>query len=314
MRYMNASASPTDGNPCPDALPALGLSMIMPAYNEEAGIAFALSRLLAVMETLDTAWEIIVVDDGSKDATGNIVAGFGKIRYIRHPINIGYGNAIKTGIRNATYERIGICDADGSYPVEELPRLLAEMDKGFDMVTGARANLAEHDRWFKRHMRRIYIKSICLLTGDKIADPNSGLRVFTKALAMEFIQFLCGGFSFTTSLTVLAAEKPCFITQIPIQYEERKGKSKVQHLRDSLRTLQLIVQGITYYNPIKFFIIMATGLVAVVAFPAMLLAVFNMYTLSAYYMLFGCVVSLLVGLGVLGDIVRISMAKLKQMP
>lgn len=131
---------------------------------------------------------------------------------------------------------------------------------------------------------------------------------------MEFIQFLCGGFSFTTSLTILAAEKPCFMTYVPIRYEDRKGKSKVRHFRDSLRTLQLIVQGVTYYNPIKFFIIMAMFMIAFIGFPAMLLAVFRMYTLSAYYMLFGCVVSLLVAIGVLGDIVRISMAKLNQNP
>lgn len=286
----------------------------MPAYNEEAGIAYALNRLLAVMETLDRPWEIIVVDDGSKDRTPDILADFARVRHIRHPINIGYGNALKTGIRNATHDIIGICDADGTYPVEELPRLLEVMEQGFDMVTGARDNLAEHDRWFKRHMRRLYIKAVSLLTGDRIPDPNSGLRVFTKALAMEFIQFLCGGFSFTTSLTILAAEKPCFMTYVPIRYEDRKGKSKVRHFRDSLRTLQLIVQGVTYYNPIKFFIIMAMFMIAFIGFPAMLLAVFRMYTLSAYYMLFGCVVSLLVAIGVLGDIVRISMAKLKQNP
>lgn len=286
--------------------------MIVPAYNEAAGIAYALGRLLAVMETLTLPWEVIVVDDGSKDGTRAILADFPNVRCIRHPINIGYGNALKTGIRNAAYPWIGICDADGSYPVEELPRLLAVMDQGFDMVTGARENLAEHDRWFKRQMRRIYIKSVCMLTGDKIPDPNSGLRVFTRELAMEFIQFLCGGFSFTTSLTILAAEKPCFMTYIPIRYEDRKGKSKVRHFRDSLRTLQLIVQGVTYFNPMKFFIIMAISMIGIIGFPAMVLAMFRMLTLSAYYMLFGCVVALLLAFGVLGDIVRISIAKLKQ--
>jgi glycosyltransferase involved in cell wall biosynthesis len=303
------------GNLCPVTLPEHGLTMIIPAYNEEAGIANSLDMLLSTLAALDIPWEVVVVNDGSRDATPSIVCeAYPMVRLVSHPVNIGYGNALKTGIQNARYDWIGICDADGSYPSTELPNLLARMEEGFDMVVGYRKNVAEHDRWFKRQMRRLYIKCISLLTGDEIPDQNSGLRVFTKKLAVEFFDFLCGGFSFTTSLTVLAIEKPCFVKFIPIEYTYRMGCSKVQHLRDSMRTVQLIVQGVTYYNPIKFFIILSMLMVVLVAFPAMFLAVIKMYTLSAYYMLFGCVVALLLGLGVLGDIVRISAGKLKKCP
>ncbi len=299
------------GSHCPTTMSDHGLSMIIPAYNEEAGLNHSLDMLLATLATLDIAWEVIVVNDGSSDRTVEIASAYPQVRLVSHPVNIGYGNALKTGILTARYDWIGICDADGSYPTSELPRLLAEMAQGFDMVVGYRQNVAEHDRWFKRQMRRIYVTSISFLTGDKIPDPNSGLRVFTKKLVMEFFYFLCGGFSFTTSLTVLAAEKPCFMKFIPITYAYRKGRSKVQHLRDSMRTVQLIIQGVTYYNPMKFFVIMTWLLAGLVGFPAMLLAVFNMHTFSAYFMLFGCVVALLTGLGVLGDIMRISVAKLR---
>ncbi|GFK94832.1 hypothetical protein NNJEOMEG_02680 [Fundidesulfovibrio magnetotacticus] len=177
------------------------------------------------------------------------------------------------------------------------------------MVTGYRQNVSDHDSQTKKIFRKLFIKFISFLTGDNIPDPNSGLRIFKKSLVMEFINFLCGGFSFTTSLTVLAAEKPSFIKFIPIQYFNRKGKSKVQHFRDTLRTLQLIAQGVTYYNPIKFFVFLSALLIIFIAIPAMALAMFHMFTLSSYYMLFGCVVSLLLGIGVLGDIVRISATK-----
>lgn len=299
------------GNPCPGIQPNPGLSMVIPAYNEEAGLAHSLDMLLATLATLDIEWEVIVVNDGSTDRTSQILSSYPQVRVASHPVNIGYGNSLKTGILLARYDWVGICDADGSYPTAELPRLLEEMEKGFDMVVGYRQNVAEHDRWFKRLMRRLYIATISFLTGDKIPDPNSGLRVFTKSLVIEFVHFLCGGFSFTTSLTVLAAEKPCFMKFIPITYSCRKGRSKVQHLRDSMRTVQLIIQGVTFYNPIKFFVIMTALMVGLVGFPAMLLAVFRLHTLSAYYMLFGCVVALLMGIGVLGDIVRISVAKLR---
>lgn len=288
---------------------ACGISFVVPAYNEEGGIEGTLERLKSVLEALGRPYEIIVVNDGSRDRTPEVVSRIVGVRVVSHPINIGYGNALKTGILQARYEWIGIVDADGSYPVHELPRLVAEMEKGFDMVIARRENLADHDKWLKRLFRRAYIAIISLLTGSKALDPNSGFRLFRREVAEEYFDFLCGAFSFTTSLTVLALERPYFTTFVPVQYQDREGKSKVRHLRDGLRTLQLIAQGVTYYNPIKFFLILAVLLIFLVGFPAMVLAMFRMFTLSWYYMLFGCTVSLMLSIGVLGDIVRISMTR-----
>jgi glycosyltransferase involved in cell wall biosynthesis len=184
---MNSFDQLAAGNHCQEPELEHGLSMIIPAYNEEAGIAHSLDMLLAALSTLSIPWEVIVVNDGSRDATAHLVAeSYPSVTLVSHPINIGYGNALKTGITKARYDWIGICDADGSYPTTDLTRLLAEMEKGFDMVVGYRSNIAEHDRWFKRLMRLLYIQTISLLTGDKIPDPNSGFRIFTKKLVVEF--------------------------------------------------------------------------------------------------------------------------------
>lgn len=289
---------------------AYGLSILIPAYNEQGGIRRTLEELLQVLAGLNRPYEVIVINDGSRDDTV-AQATMPGVRVISHPTNIGYGNALKTGILNARHEWVGIIDADGTYPCEDLPLLLEQMDKGFNMVVGERANIHKHDKPFKRLMRRIYKSSIRFLAGNNIRDPNSGFRIFEKCIALEFLDFLCGTFSFTTGLTILAFEKPYFVGYVPIEYRVRVGKSHVRHVRDSIRTIQLIVQGITYYNPLKFFVLLTMAMVVLVGFPAMCMALLRLYTLSGYYMIFGCTASILLGLGLLGDIVRVTGGKIQ---
>ena len=102
------------GNACSMPRPHPGLSMIIPAYNEEAGLAHSLDMLLTTLATLDINWEVIVVNDGSSDRTVQVASAYHQVRLVSHPVNIGYGNSLKTGILLARYDWIGICDADGS--------------------------------------------------------------------------------------------------------------------------------------------------------------------------------------------------------
>lgn len=283
-----------------------GISYIVPAYNEESGIGDTIKQLHNTLTTLDIPYEIIVVNDGSQDKTREIAQRCGDIVLINHPVNIGYGNSLKSGIQRARYDWIGIIDADGSYPIEEIPNLVKEMLNGFDMVIGSRKNTAKVDRFIKKFSRWVFKKMIKVIIKDSIEDANSGFRIFKRDLAVNFFPFLCGTFSFTTSLTILAMGKSCFIKHIPVQYNSRKGKSKVMHGRDSMRTIKYIIQGITFFDPIKFFMILSIFMIFIVCIPAMTLALFRMHTLSLYYMIFGAVVTLLLAVGVLGDIIRIS--------
>ena len=284
----------------------LGLTFIVPAYNEEKSITNTLNRLLETLLKANISYEIIVVNDGSQDEILKLVERFQDVKIINHPVNIGYGNAIKSGIKYARYDWIGCVDADGSYPIEDIPLLLKEMEKGFDMVIGSRNNLQEIDKTIKNIFRFIFNNIIKFVVTQKIEDPNSGLRIFKRELAINLFPFLCGSFSFTTSLTILATGMSCFIKYVPIRFTQREGKSKVHHFRDSFRAAQYIVQGITFFNPIKFFVILSFGMIFIVCIPAMFLALFRMFTLSLYYMIFGTTVTMLIGLGVLGDIIRIS--------
>lgn len=286
-----------------------GISYIVPAYNEGSSIVNTLQRLIKTLSETGMPYEIVLVNDGSRDETKELTAQFSEVMVINHPVNIGYGNALKSGIKNTHYEWIGIVDADGSYPIEDIPRLITEMQKGFDMVIGSRINTREMDKPVKKIFRWIYRTILKLVVKDKIEDANSGFRMFKRDMAMNLLPFLCGTFSFTTSLTILAMGNYNFVQHIPIQYQLREGQSKVNHFRDTIRTMQYIVQGITFFNPIKFFIILSICMVMVVCMPAMVLAVLRMHTLSLYYMIFGTTVTLLIALGILADIIRISLMK-----
>lgn len=290
-----------------------GLSWIVPAYNEENGIVATLERLKAALSQLDIPTEIIIVDDGSRDETRARAKTVEGITVVGHPVNTGYGSAIKTGILCAQYEWIGIVDADGTYPIERLGELVDKMKAGFDVAVAARDNVLETDKPFKRMARRALLSFINAWVSGKIRDPNSGFRIFSREFAMTFFPFLCDTFSFTTSSTIFAIGEGYFVCYVPMEYTKRVGNSKVRHVRDSLRMSQLILQGITFFNPVKFFIMMVLAMIAFVDLPAMVSALLGCATFAFYYLVAGTMATLMFGLGVLGDIVRVaSMRRINQ--
>lgn len=286
-----------------------GISYVIPVYNEENAIADTVGRVVEQLKTLGRDYEVIVVDDGSKDETFERASAIKGITVLRHPANSGYGRTLKTGIANAKHDLIGIVDADGTYEIEKIPELVAAIDDGFDMAVASRSNIAKRDGLVKRLSRWLYIMSIRILVGRDAQDPNSGLRVFTRSFAMTFFPFLCNSFSFTTSLTVFAFGGSYFVKYVPSRYEVREGKSKVRHFRDTLRTIQLIVQGVTFFNPVKLYLLLAAAHVVFVALPAAFLWTCVSTALGISYLTAGSVAIVLLGLGALGDIVRISMIR-----
>ena len=166
-----------------------GLSYVMPAYNEEQSISNTLQRLINTLSRLNMPYEIIVVNDGSRDRTKELAEQFKNVKLISHPINIGYGNALKSGIKNAQYEWIGIVDADGTYPIEDIPKLIREMQNGFDMVIGTRMNTGELDKPVKKIFRRIFKTILKLVIKASIEDANSGFRIFRRELAIILLPF-----------------------------------------------------------------------------------------------------------------------------
>lgn len=227
------------------------VSIVIPAYNEEGAIGPVLDALRAL--PIDA--EIIVVDDGSTDRTAVIAEQHGA-RVIRHAMNAGYGRSVKDGVKNAQTDIIVLSDADGTYPIEKIPELLARFDQGVDMVVGARQG-AEYRESFFKSIARYFLKSIVeYATGRFIPDVNSGLRVFRASIAKPYFTDICDGFSFTTTITLVFMLTHRSVDYIAIPYHKRVGKSKVKMLKDTLRTLQYITECIVRYNPLKLFIIL----------------------------------------------------------
>src|SRR5665213_1390040 len=233
------------------------ISVIIPALNECNAIVETITRVNAALAGAQlTPCEIIVVDDGSSDGTGQL-AQQAVAKVLRHPHNIGYGRSLKDGTMAATYDTIVITDADGSYPLEAIPSLVERFNQGFDMVVGARTGPNYRESMLKSPLRAVLKGIVEFTAAREIPDINSGLRIFRRKVAMTYFEHVSDLFSFTTSLTLAYMMNAKFVDYINIDYNERIGRSKVRLFRDSMRTLQYVLEAATYYNPLKIFVLLA---------------------------------------------------------
>jgi glycosyltransferase involved in cell wall biosynthesis len=231
------------------------ISLVIPAYNEEAQIAKTIQMAADIFKSAKLEpFEIIVVNDGSTDNTAS-QAGQAGAKLVSHIQNLGYGRSLKDGITASFYDTIVITDADGTYPLAKIPMLVAEFQRGFDMVVGARTGVHYRESIMKSPMRKILKWLVEFTAGRSIPDTNSGLRVFSRKAIMPYYAHLCDTFSFTTAATLAYMMTGRTVAYLPIEYHERVGQSKVRLFRDSLRTLQYIAEAIVYYNPLKLFIV-----------------------------------------------------------
>lgn len=232
------------------------LSVIVPAYNEKRGIGAVLDELLAVLPTLGLpAFELIVVDDGSSDGTAEAVSRYQEVTLLRHRANRGYGAALKTGIRHACHDWICITDADGTYPAEAIPALMARVTGGqCDMVIGARVGKSVAIPLVRRPAKWAIGRLAHFVAGEPIPDLNSGLRVFRRSAALRFLGVLPDGFSFTTTTTLGMLTNGYLVDYVPIDYRPRVGRSKIRPVRDTLNFAQLVLRIALYFTPLKVFL------------------------------------------------------------
>lgn len=229
------------------------LSVLIPAYNEGKSIQGTVEELVKVLNTTGIVYEIIVINDGSSDNTAEVARNIAEIRLINHPINGGYGKALKTGLKHARYDWCCIIDADNTYPASSIPTLM-EYVPAFDMVVGARTGKHYWGSFSKRIGRLILLNLVKFIIGEPVPDINSGFRIFRKDIALRHIARISSGFSFTTTLTLAVFLEEHFVKYVDIEYLPRVGSSKVKIRKDSLRMLQILAMATLFYNPLKLFL------------------------------------------------------------
>ena len=224
------------------------ISIIIPAKNEEGGLA-------EILPKLRKQWpgaEIIIVNDGSSDNTSNISHSNGA-RLVTHPYSMGNGAAVKSGARAATGDILIFMDADGQHHVEDIPRLVSKLEENYDMVVGARHSSSQTSIG-RSYANRIYNWLASWMVGTRIDDLTSGFRAVKADKFRRFLYLLPNGFSYPTTITMSFFRAGHAVAYVPIVAGRREGKSHIRVMRDGVRFLLIIFKIGTLYSPLKLFL------------------------------------------------------------
>jgi len=241
------------------------LSVVIPALNEENGIADIIERVLSIKESLAEAGvsdlELIVVDDGSQDRTPEIISSYPDVVLVQHPVNKGYGAAIKTGFRQARGNLLAFLDADGTYPPEHFPRLCRPIVEGrADLVIGSRMSGSDSEMPLVRRIgNTIFATLVSVISNRRVTDSASGQRVLRKEV-LSHLYPLPDGLNFTPVMSTRAMHEHISVVEVPINYSERVGRSKLSVVHDGMRFLNSILMTALTYNPTRIFGLVGTGL------------------------------------------------------
>ena len=241
------------------------ISVLIPVFNEESLVRSTIKDIKGVMDKTGHKYEIIAIDDGSEDKSLDILKGIDGIEVVVHSFNRGYGASLKNGITHARGEWILIADADGTYPAEDIPRLLEHIDE-YDMVVGARTGKNVKIQAYRKPAKWFLSRLANYLSGVKIPDLNSGMRIFRKSTVTKLFNLISSGFSFTTTITLAYISNDYCVKYVPIDYHARKGKSKIKPVRDGFNFILLIIRTVMYFNPLKIFLPTGVALFALAIF------------------------------------------------
>jgi glycosyltransferase involved in cell wall biosynthesis len=224
------------------------LSIIIPAKDEMATIGEIVTK---ARQNFPQA-EVIVVDDGSTDQTGNLAEMSGA-QIVRHPDSLGNGASIKNGARIARGEVLMFMDADGQHDAKEFIPLLEKLADGYDMVIGARDG-SSHASVGRLFANGLYNAFASLISGRRIPDLTSGFRVVRADHFKRFLYLLPNGFSYPTTITMAFLRSGYPVGFLPVSAGKRRGKSHIRPVRDGVRFLAIIFKIATLYAPLKVFL------------------------------------------------------------
>lgn len=245
------------GDQTPDVRPAL--SIVVPAYNEEERIGGTLKRMLAYLDAQPYHYEILVVSDGSMDRTIEIVEQIAEcrteVKCLTYASNRGKGYAVRFGVLRAQGERILFSDADLATPIEEVEKLLASLDAGYDIAIGSRdvagSQLIRRQSWLREFGGKTFNKMVQIMAVPGIHDTQCGFKLFTRAAAQAiFRQTQVDHFAFDVEVLYLAMKVFGYrIAEVPVRWQHMEG-SKVRFARDAYRMAKTVMRiRFTHYDP-----------------------------------------------------------------
>ncbi|MGH3102654.1 MAG: glycosyltransferase family 2 protein [Gaiellaceae bacterium] len=231
------------------------LSVVVPVHNEERSLAYLYDELRATLEPLGESWEAVFVDDGSTDgsfsALTHLHAAQENVRVVRLRRNFGKAAALAAGFEHASGERIVTIDGDGQDDPAEIPRLLAKLEEGFDLVSGWKTR--RRDPLSRRVLSRIFNAVTSRLSGIRLHDMNCGL----KAYRAEVVRDLNLYGELHRFVPVLAHYEGYRVAELPVNHRPREhGRSRYgleRYLRGFLDLLTVSFMGRYRHRPLHLF-------------------------------------------------------------
>jgi len=250
------------------------VTIILPCYNEEGHVIAEVERITRAMDSSGYSYELLAIDDGSTDQTlaklHEAAPRFPQLEVIPMPRNGGSGVVRRIGTQRAQGEIVAWTDADMTYPNERIPELVQVLEKDpmVDQVVGARTSEQGTYKFLRVPAKWVIRKFAERLSGSRIPDLNSGMRVFRREVALPYLRLLPPGFSCVTTITLAFLSNNHEIQYVPIEYAQRAGRSKFKFVSDAYKYILQILRMVMYFNPLKVLMPLALTLLGVGALKA----------------------------------------------
>jgi glycosyltransferase involved in cell wall biosynthesis len=234
------------------------ISVVLPVYEEAEAIQELIPEIVKTLQSADFQFEIVAVDDGSKDETLSILKKLRRrypehVRVVRHLYNKGNGSALRTGARAASGEIIVNMDSDGQHSPDDLPKLISKIPP-YDLVIGARMKTYQ-GAWYRNIANRFYNRFASWLSHTEVRDLTSGFRAMRRSVVLHFLPLFPTGFSAPTTTTLAFLKAGYNVGFLPIDVKPRtSGKSKIKLWEDGARFVIIILRMVMLYDPLRIFL------------------------------------------------------------
>jgi glycosyltransferase involved in cell wall biosynthesis len=251
------------------------VSVVIPCLNEAESIGACVTQSLETLRTAGITGEVVVADNGSTDGSAELARKAGATVVVES--RRGYGSAYLAGFSAARGDYVVMLDADLTYPIADIPRFVAELDAGADLVMGDRMENIQPGamHWMHRYVGNpVLTGTLNLFFRTGVRDAHCGMRAVRRE-SLPVLDLRTTGMEFASEMVIRAAKADLRITEVPIEYHPRAGESKLSRFRDGWRHLRFLL----VHSPTHLFVIPGAAL-ALIGFLTMLAVLFDIHILG----------------------------------